>query len=130
MEPWVKVALLTLGGALGVNARYWLGDWISRWASSQFPWATFTINLTGSFAIGLFAIVLSRWLPHPHLRLLVIVGFLGGYTTFSSYVFESLSLIERGEFLLAATYLAGSAIVGLVAVTLGVAFGRLLGATG
>ena len=60
----------------------------------------------------------------------MIVGFLGGYTTFSSYAFESLSLLERGEFLLAAVYLAGSAVVGLVAVTIGVALGRLVGLTG
>ena len=127
MEHWVKVVVLTLGGALGVNARYWLGDWISRWASPQFPWATFTINMTGSFAIGFLAVLLSRWLPHPHLRLLVIVGFLGGYTTFSSYAYESLSLVERGEFLLAGAYLAGSAIAGLFAAALGVTLGRLLG---
>ena len=57
----------------------------------------------------------------------MIVGFLGGYTTFSSYVYESLNLIERGEFLLAGVYLGGSAAVGLVAVTLGVVVGRLLG---
>lgn len=124
MDPWIRVLVLTLGGALGVNARYWLGDWISRWASPQFPWATFTINLTGSFAIGLVAVVLSHWLPHPQLRLLVVVGFLGGYTTFSSYVFESLSLLERGEILLGAAYLAGSVAAGLAAVFLGVALGR------
>jgi CrcB protein len=124
---WVKVLVLTLGGALGVNARYWLGDWVSRWANPMFPWATFTINMTGSFAIGLCAVLLGRWFPHPHLRLLVIVGFLGGYTTFSSYAYEALNLLERGEFLIAGAYLAGSAILGLIAVALGVSVGRLLG---
>ena len=121
MEPWVKVLMLTLGGALGVNARYWLGDWMSRWSSPLFPWATFTINITGSFAIGFLAVVLARWLPHPHVRMLVIVGFLGGYTTFSSYAYESLILAERGEVGLALAYVTGSVILGLIAVTIGVA---------
>jgi len=127
VESWIKVMVLTLGGALGVNARYWLGDWVSRRASPQFPWATFTINITGCFAIGFLAVLLSRWLPHPNLRLLMIVGFLGGYTTFSSYAYESLILVERSELLLGLSYVVGSLIAGLVAVTLGVALGRALG---
>jgi fluoride exporter len=127
VEPWVKVLMLTLGGALGVNARYWLGDWMSRRSSPLFPWATFTINITGSFAIGFLAVVLARWLPHPHVRMLVIVGFLGGYTTFSSYAYESLTLAERGEAGLALAYVTGSVLLGLTAVTLGVALARVLG---
>ncbi len=77
--------------------RYWLGVAISRWAGPQFPWATLAINVSGSFAIGLLTVLLSRWLPHPHMRLLVVVGFLGGYTTFSSFSAEALVLWERGE---------------------------------
>jgi CrcB protein len=127
VESWIKVLVLTLGGALGVNARYWLGDWVSRRVSPQFPWATFTINITGCFAIGLLAVLLSRWLPHPNLRLLLIVGFLGGYTTFSSYAYETLILVERGELLLGLTYVLGSVIAGLMAVALGAALGRALG---
>lgn len=97
MDLWYQVAALSVGGVLGVNARYWLGGLINRWAGSQFPWATFTINITGSFAIGLCTVFLARWAPHAHARLVVVVGFLGGYTTFSSYSFESLALWERGE---------------------------------
>jgi CrcB protein len=127
VEPWVKVMVLALGGALGVNTRFWLGAWMSRWVSPQFPWATFTINVTGSFAIGFLSMLFSRWLPHPNVRLLVIVGFLGGYTTFSSYAYESLTLIERGETAMALGYVAGSVASGLLAVTLGVALARALG---
>jgi CrcB protein len=129
VEPWVKVLMLTIGGALGVNFRYWIGDWMSRWSSPSFPWATFTINITGSFAIGFLAVLLASWLPHPHVRLLVIVGFLGGYTTFSSYAYESLTLVERGEVGLALAYVTGSVVLGLLAVTLGVTLGRALGST-
>lgn len=124
MEPWVRVLALSAGGALGVNARYWLGVWMSRWVSPQFPWATVTINVSGSFAIGVLATLLDRWSPHSHLRLLVLVGFLGGYTTFSTFAFESLTLWERGETGLALANLAGSVVAGLVAVTLGVGLAR------
>ena len=99
--------------------------WMSRWSSPLFPWATFTINITGSFAIGFLAVVLARWLPHPHVRMLVIVGFLGGYTTFSSYAYES--LMGTGEVGLALAYVTGSVILGLIAVTIGVAVARVLG---
>jgi fluoride exporter len=130
LENWYRVAVLSVGGVLGVNARFWLGVVINRWTSSQFPWATFTINITGSFAIGLCTAVLARWLPHPHARLLVIVGFLGGYTTFSSYSIESLTLWERGERSLCLAYLLGSVVAGITAVVFGTAVGRGLGQSG
>jgi CrcB protein len=125
VESWYQVVVLSVGGVLGVNARYWLGVAITRWAGAQFPWATFTINVTGSFAIGLFTVFLTRWLPqHPHARLLVVVGFLGGYTTFSSFSFESMTLWERGERGLCLTYMLGSVVAGFAAVLLGTALGR------
>lgn len=126
MEAWIRVAVLSLGGALGVNARYWLGVWMNRWASPQFPWATFTINVSGSFAIGFLTIILTRWLHYPHVRLLVVVGFLGGYTTFSTFAFDSLALWERGEVNLALANMVGSVVAGFLAVVLGVALARAL----
>jgi CrcB protein len=126
LERWYQVGVLSVGGVAGVNARYWLGVVLTRWAGSQFPWATFTINVTGSFAIGLVSVLLARWLPHPHARLLVVVGFLGGYTTFSSFSFESLALWERGEWGPCIAYMAGSVTAGFAAVVLGTALGREL----
>jgi len=126
VERWYQVAVLSVGGVLGVNARYWLGMLVNRWAGPQFPWATFGINVSGSFAIGLFSALLARWLPHPHARLLVVVGFLGGYTTFSSFSFESLTLWERGEWGLCLLYMLGSVVCGFAAVVLGTALGREL----
>jgi CrcB protein len=126
MEPWVRIAVLSLGGALGVNARYWLGVAVNRWTASQFPWATFIINVSGSFAIGFLVVALTHWLPHPNFRLLVIVGFLGGYTTFSSYSFEALTLWQRGETGLSLGYLVGSVVAGFAAVTLGVGLARAI----
>lgn len=124
METWVKVAVLSLGGSLGVNARYWLGAWMNRWASPQFPWATVTINVSGSFVIGFLTLTLTRWLPHPNLRLLAITGFLGGYTTFSTFEYESATLWERGEFWLVAANMVGSVAAGFAAVLLGMALAR------
>ena len=126
MERWYQVAVLSAGGVLGVNARYWLGILINRWTGVQFPWATFTINVSGSFAIGFLSVLLARWLPHPHARLLVVVGFLGGYTTFSSFSFESLALWERGELVLCFAYMGGSVAAGFAAVVLGTMLGNEL----
>ena len=111
-RPGTKVIVLSIGGILGVNARYWLGVWINRWTSPQFPWATVTINVTGSFLIGFLTVVLTRWMPHPNIRLMVITGFLGGYTTFSTFENDALTLWERGEGILMAANLIGSVTAG------------------
>jgi CrcB protein len=97
---------------------------MSRWTSPPFPWATFTINVSGSFAIGLLTVALAHWLPHPNVRLLVVVGFLGGYTTFSTFSFETLTLWERGELRLSLANMVGSVLAGLLAVALGVVTAR------
>ena len=124
METWHKIAVLSIGGILGVNARYWLGVWINRWTSPQFPWATVVINVTGSFLIGFLTVVLTRWMPHPNIRLMVITGFLGGYTTFSTFENDALILWERGEGILMAANLIGSVTAGFAAVVLGTALAR------
>jgi fluoride exporter len=124
VEIWTKVIVLSIGGIVGVNARYWLGAWINRWASPQFPWATVIINVTGSFLIGLLTVVLTRWMPHPNIRLMVITGFLGGYTTFSTFENDALTLWERGEGILMAANLIGSVVIGFAAVVLGTALAR------
>ena len=118
------VVALSVGGALGVNARHWMGIWVRGWAGTTFPWGTFLINVSGSFAIGFLAMTLERWVRTPELRLMVITGFLGGYTTFSAYSLETLLLWERGEPVRALVYLAGSALAGFTAVTVGVILGR------
>lgn len=124
MGAWVQIGVLSIGGVLGVNARYWLGVWISRVATPQFPWATFIINVSGSFLIGFCTVGLARWLPHPNLRLLIVTGFLGGYTTFSTFEYDSVTLWDRGEIGFAALNLVGSVVVGFAAVLLGIAAAR------
>jgi len=124
VAAWSRVLVLSLGGVLGVNARYWLGLWLSRSTASH--WATFVINTSGSFAIGFLATALAHWLPHPAFRLMVLTGFLGGYTTFSTFAFESVTLWERGERGAAVINLTGSVVFGFVAAFLGIALARAL----
>lgn len=124
MDRVLEVGALSLGGVLGVNARFFLGLLINRWAGPQFPWATFAINVSGSFLIGFLTVVLARWAPHPSVRLLTVTGFLGGYTTFSTFAFESLTLWERGERGRTFAYVAGSVAAGLLAVVAGAALAR------
>ena len=126
MEGLSRVVVLSIGGALGVNVRYWLGVLIARWTGPRFPWSTVAINVSGSFAIGLGAVVLAHRWPDPLARLFVLTGFLGGYTTFSAFAFESLAMWERGDRGLAAANAIGSLAAGLVAVALGVAAGRAI----
>lgn len=124
MAVLARIFMLSIGGVLGVNARYWMGVLISRWAAA--PWATFAINISGAFIIGVVSVVLTHWLPHPHARLLIVTGFLGGYTTFSTLAYESAELWERGVPALAILNLAGSAAAGLIAALLGLVLAREL----
>ncbi len=119
MATWCKILALSLGGVAGVDARYWLDLWINRWASSQFPWATFSINASSAFAVGFLTALLARWSPHSHLRLVILVGFLGGYTTFSTFAFESVTLWQRGKWVFSLANMAGSVLAGCAAVVLG-----------
>jgi CrcB protein len=88
------VVLLTVGGAVGTNARYWLGRWIAmhHW-TEHFPLATFTINVTGALLLGLFVVPFRDRLPGWYI--LLGVGFCGGYTTFSTFALETVELVRR-----------------------------------
>ena len=116
-----------LGGFLGANARYALGVWIASRVGSAFPWGTLVINVMGSLAIGIILVLLTeRFVADPAWRLFLVVGFLGGYTTFSSYTFEALALMEAGEWLSAAWYVLGSNGLGLATAYLGMVLARSL----
>lgn len=126
VDAVLKYLLIGLGGGLGANARYVLQTVIAdRWGVS-FPYGTFVINVSGSFAIGLLLTLLSERLQlDPNVRLFGAVGFLGGYTTFSSYTYEGLTLIQQGAIGEGSLYLLGSVLLGMAAVTAGVLVGRL-----
>ena len=111
-----------LGGFCGAIARYAVGLLIIERLGTAFPWHTLIVNLTGSFLIGvIMAMLLDRSMLESTLRLLLVVGFLGGYTTFSSYTYEAISLIERGAWTPALAYLLASNVLGLLATAGGIA---------
>jgi len=124
----VDYLLVGLGGGVGAVSRYVVGLWVVGRLGAAFPFHTLLVNLSGSLAIGVLLALFSGRLPvDPAWRLLLVVGFLGGYTTFSSYTFEAFALAEAGEWGRAAWYVLGSNGLGLAAVTLGVALGRSFG---
>ena len=117
--------MVALGGAIGASARYWLGNLVNSRLPMQFPLGTFVINVTGSFIIGFFlTLVTQRITVHPNWRLLIAVGFVGAYTTFSTFEFETLKLIQEGSLVSAALNVVLSFIVGFIAVWVGVTAAR------
>lgn len=118
--------IVGLGGFLGANARYLLDNWIAARYGTSFPYGTMVINVSGSFVIGLFLVLVTeRFVVHPHWRLFFAVGFLGAYTTFSTFSFESLALIKDGCWLLSLLNIVGSVVLGLMAALSGVLIARL-----
>jgi fluoride exporter len=108
------------GAGLGGLARYAAGTWIMAKYGGRFPLGTFIINVTGSFLIGLLMILLTERLnPHPNWRLFLVVGVLGGYTTFSSFEYETFQSVRDGASWLAALYVLASVGVGYLGVWLG-----------
>ena len=123
----MSILLVALGGALGAVLRYYLGGTALARTAAPFPTATFVINVTGSFVLGLFlTLATERVHVSPHLRLAVAVGFVGAYTTFSTFEYETFKLIENGSYLSAALNVILSVVVGFVAVALGIVAARYL----
>lgn len=114
-----------IGGFAGANARYAFATWVAARAGTTFPLGTFLINLSGSLLIGVILTLLTdRVIADPLWRRLVVVGFLGGYTTFSSYTFEAVALLEQGDWRRAALYVVGSNLLGLLCCWLGITLAR------
>lgn len=115
-----KYLLIAAGGALGSIARYWVGSTIAGRMGSKFPYGTFVINLTACVIIGFSLTYLGKHIElSPAWRFLIPVGFIGAYSTFSTYEWETLSTLRAGAFAMAAVYAVGSLIAGLAAVWCG-----------
>ncbi len=123
----IRIALVGLGGALGAVARYLLGLWIATRVSPDFPWSTFLINISGSFLIGIVLGLASAGQISSETRLFLAVGVLGGYTTFSTFSYESLELLMDGSIRSFFLNTLGQLSCGLIAVYAGLVVSRLLG---
>jgi CrcB protein len=127
VSAWQKLALVALGGGLGSIARFAVAEWAAQRWGAAFPWGTFIANISGALLIGLLmGIVLSRPSISPAYRLLLGSGFLGGYTTFSSWMYESWALADGGALWRAGGNVALSVIAGLAAAWVGLQLGRAL----
>jgi fluoride exporter len=123
----VTLILVGAGGFFGAIARYLVDGWVSRLTGAGLPWGTLVINVSGSFALGfLFALTIDRGVLPAEIRAPLMIGFIGAYTTFSTWMLESWRLVETGDLAAAVANLAGSVGLGLVAVVLGLAVGRLV----
>ncbi len=118
---------ISLGAIAGALSRYYLTLWFAQRFGTAFPYGTFFINLTGCFVMGFFiTIVLERFGTIPsEIRLMVTTGFLGAYTTFSTYGLESAKLLRDQNFSIFSFYWLGSAILGIISVQLGVILARI-----
>jgi CrcB protein len=113
---------VTLGSALGGVARYWCSGLVARYIGETFPWGTLMVNIAGSFLIGLIATVSGtdgRFIIPAEARQFMMVGILGGFTTFSSFSLQTLTLARDGEWLLAGANIVGSVVLCLIAVWAG-----------
>ena len=123
----MTVVLVGLGGFAGAISRYVVDGFVSDQTGGSFPWGTLVINVSGTFLLGLlFAMTTERAIFPAEIRAPVMIGFIGAYTTFSTYLLESWRLIEDGAWAMALANLGGSVVIGLVAVAAGMIIGRAI----
>jgi CrcB protein len=122
----MRTCVVAMGGLLGSVARFWLGAAVQRINASDFPIGTLAVNVLGSFVIGLvMAASLERGTPGPTARLFLTIGFCGGFTTMSTFSYETLALLRDGQTAFALGNIAASVVGGLAAAWLGYTLGRI-----
>ena len=126
MSMWLPYLLVGVGGFVGANARFVVARGVGALFGTRFPLGTFAINISGSFLLGaLGTIIALKLMPNSEsVRLALGVGFLGAFTTFSTFEFETHALFEDGSWLMAATNMFGSLFVGLIALRAGMVLAR------
>ena len=115
-----------LGGGLGAAMRYWLSGAVYRLLSSSFPYGTLVVNVIGCFVIGLWmSLFTERFAGNPALRVFLVIGILGGFTTFSSFSYETIALIRDGQIVSAILNIGLSVVICLLATWIGLETGKL-----
>ena len=127
MNPFLTLSLVAIGGALGSVGRYWVSTLTMRWVNPYnavgFPWGTLLVNILGCAMIGILAVMIERLSSfNAELRLLLITGVLGGFTTFSSFGLDTWHLMRKGEWLYATAYVSASVGFGILMVALTFAY--------
>ena len=121
------IFIVGAGGFVGSAARYLSQLFVSKYFPSSFPWPTFTVNIAGCFIIGVVYALSARGnLVSPEVRLLLVTGFCGGFTTFSSFAFDNVNLLQEDNFLYAFIYMALSVLLGILATYAGAFLVRIL----
>lgn len=115
----MTLLVVALGGAAGALSRYWASGWVQALAGIGFPWGTLAVNVTGSLALGFVLVWLQSVAPSANVRDLIAVGFLGSFTTFSTFSYETFALLRDGDWTRAGVYAAGSVLVCVLACASG-----------
>lgn len=122
-----RYVMIAIGGAAGAIARYQIAALIQARVPLGFPWGTFVVNVTGCFVMGLTMVLLTdRLVSNPSWRFLIPIGFIGAYTTFSTFEFETFQAVTEGGWLIGAANVVGSVVAGYAALWTGVLLGRAL----
>ncbi len=123
----VEIGVIAAGGALGAVMRFWVSSAVYAWLGRGFPWGTLSVNLLGSFIIGLaFVMLTERLMVGSEIRAFIMIGFLGAFTTFSSFSLETLALMQEGLLLKAAMNILISVVLCIIATWSGMLLVRLL----
>jgi CrcB protein len=123
----LKIALIAVAGAFGTLCRYWLSGVVYDVLGRDFPWGTWAVNILGCFLFGLVWILSEeRGFLSAQARILILTGFMGAFTTFSTFIFESGGILNDGQWLKLALNLGGQNLVGFMALYLGTGLGRII----
>jgi len=126
-QIFTHALLAAAGGALGTVGRYFVGLFAERLWGPNFPWGTLIVNVAGSLMIGLLVEAVARAMNQSaDMRVFIVTGFLGGFTTFSSFSLDTMNMLERGDVVPALLYVLGSLIIAFAAVFAGLAIGRMV----
>lgn len=122
----IKLLAIGLGGFIGALLRYWVSGWVYAYTQSDFPLGTLVVNIAGSFALGLVMGLSEHYIIHPHWKVFLTIGFLGAFTTFSTFSYETVMLWQLSSYVKAFLNIALSILLGFLALFLGLVLGRAI----